>query len=72
MGGSELCRSITLHRGATVRVTKGWCGEEVRAARLDHTSEGLMSGRREDDMESAGVPEDFFHAFAAILALAED
>ena len=48
LGAFELCRSVTLHRGATVQVIKGRCGEEVRAARLDPTSERLV--RVEDEM----------------------
>lgn len=55
-----------------MQVTKGWCGEEVQATRLDHTSERLVSGRRYDDMQSAEIPEHFFCAFAAILTLAGD
>lgn len=48
LGAFELCRSVTLHRGATVQVIKGRCGEEVRAVRLDPTSERLVRG--EDEM----------------------
>lgn len=43
----QLCRSVTLSRGATLQVIT-WCdGEEAEAeaARLDHTSKRLVNGK---------------------------
>lgn len=61
---------MTLHMRATVQALKGWGGrEEVQAGA---GPERLVSGKEQDDMESAGVHEDFFYATAAISALTLD